>query len=146
EANASWSSAKSTRAGPKPAMANAARAASRVALKCVTSARCRTASASAPWPMPATRTAERSAVSTTAAAPSEIGQQCSRRSGSATMRLAITSSSVTACWKCAYGRSEEHTSELQSPCNLVCRLLLEKKKKQCRQLTSERTLEDNDTH
>src|SRR2546426_4583306 len=28
----------------------------------------------------------------------------------------------------AIGRSEEHTSELQSPCNLVCRLLLEKKK------------------
>src|SRR2546426_7876552 len=28
-----------------------------------------------------------------------------------------------------YHRSEEHTSELQSPCNLVCRLLLEKKKK-----------------
>src|SRR2546426_9281184 len=28
----------------------------------------------------------------------------------------------------AVGRSEEHTSELQSPCNLVCRLLLEKKK------------------
>src|SRR5256885_10222021 len=27
-------------------------------------------------------------------------------------------------------RSEEHTSELQSPCNLVCRLLLEKKKAQ----------------
>src|SRR2546426_1295473 len=27
------------------------------------------------------------------------------------------------------GRSEEYTSELQSPCNLVCRLLLEKKKK-----------------
>src|SRR5256885_8986698 len=42
-------------------------------------------------------------------------------------------------WQCpipvrpAHGRerqrSEEHTSELQSPCNLVCRLLLEKKKK-----------------
>src|SRR3989454_2810569 len=30
----------------------------------------------------------------------------------------------------AHNRSEEHTSELQSPCNLVCRLLLEKKKKQ----------------
>src|SRR5205807_3705946 len=30
----------------------------------------------------------------------------------------------------AGGRSEEHTSELQSPCNLVCRLLLEKKKNQ----------------
>src|SRR5256885_13312308 len=29
----------------------------------------------------------------------------------------------------AESRSEEHTSELQSPCNLVCRLLLEKKKK-----------------
>src|SRR5205807_5838173 len=30
---------------------------------------------------------------------------------------------------CARPRSEEHTSELQSPCKLVCRLLLEKKKK-----------------
>src|SRR5256885_9021063 len=28
-----------------------------------------------------------------------------------------------------FRRSEEHTSELQSPCNLVCRLLLEKKKR-----------------
>src|SRR2546427_2903621 len=34
-------------------------------------------------------------------------------------------------WKIAW-RSEEHTSELQSQSNLVCRLLLEKKKKQCR--------------
>src|SRR3989454_10092902 len=31
--------------------------------------------------------------------------------------------------ECMQVRSEEHTSELQSPCNLVCRLLLEKKKK-----------------
>src|SRR5256885_8266789 len=31
-------------------------------------------------------------------------------------------------FKSASSRSEEHTSELQSPCNLVCRLLLEKKK------------------
>src|SRR5256885_12490116 len=30
-------------------------------------------------------------------------------------------------WRAPRGRSEEHTSELQSPCNLVCRLLLEKK-------------------
>src|SRR2546426_5007708 len=30
----------------------------------------------------------------------------------------------------AIGRSEEHTSELQSPCNLVCRLLLEKKNRE----------------
>src|SRR2546426_3336235 len=42
---------------------------------------------------------------------------------------------VDAQWRLAelfFGllRSEEHTSELQSPCNLVCRLLLEKKKKQ----------------
>src|SRR5256885_7276289 len=33
-------------------------------------------------------------------------------------------------------RSEEHTSELQSPCNLVCRLLLEKKKNQKTQRTA----------
>src|SRR3989454_2063448 len=37
-----------------------------------------------------------------------------------TIRLAIEAAET--------GRSEEHTSELQSPCNLVCRLLLEKKK------------------
>src|SRR5256885_9168623 len=41
-------------------------------------------------------------------------------------------------------RSEEHTSELQSPCNLVCRLLLEKKKKKSRTLTS-RLYEKNNT-
>src|SRR5256885_7572482 len=33
-------------------------------------------------------------------------------------------------WVVDTTRSEEHTSELQSPCNLVCRLLLEKKKTQ----------------
>src|SRR5688500_20068453 len=37
-------------------------------------------------------------------------------------------------------RSEEHTSELQSPCNLVCRLLLEKKKeKATKEKTSRQT-------
>src|SRR2546422_1857939 len=36
-------------------------------------------------------------------------------------------------WECS--RSEEHTSELQSRLHLVCRLLLEKKKKQKRQMT-----------
>src|SRR5256885_11059490 len=36
-------------------------------------------------------------------------------------------------------RSEEHTSELQSPCNLVCRLLLEKKKKKKIKLGSSNT-------
>src|SRR5256885_17230509 len=52
-------------------------------------------------------------------------------------RLAGRRNAPRSCWlDSAYqsrtrrsGRSEEHTSELQSPCNLVCRLLLEKKKK-----------------
>src|SRR2546426_1784429 len=35
-------------------------------------------------------------------------------------------------------RSEEHTSELQSPCNLVCRLLLEKKKRSHRTISTPR--------
>src|SRR2546430_5773041 len=34
-------------------------------------------------------------------------------------------------WYCDRCRSEEHTSELQSQSNLVCRLLLEKKKRRC---------------
>src|SRR2546426_8331058 len=38
-------------------------------------------------------------------------------------------SSAARCDDSCPERSEEHTSELQSPCNLVCRLLLEKKKK-----------------
>src|SRR5256885_7493171 len=42
---------------------------------------------------------------------------------SATATVSITVTPVN-------DRSEEHTSELQSPCNLVCRLLLEKKKKE----------------
>src|SRR5256885_9389186 len=47
--------------------------------------------------------------------------------------LGSTTPSVPAC-ACAdralrMARSEEHTSELQSPCNLVCRLLLENKNK-----------------
>src|SRR5205807_10346371 len=40
-----------------------------------------------------------------------------------------TSSAIDETREKNAGRSEEHTSELQSPCNLVCRLLLEKKKK-----------------
>src|SRR5256885_10118910 len=36
---------------------------------------------------------------------------------------------INQVWFPFHFRSEEHTSELQSPCNLVCRLLLEKKKK-----------------
>src|SRR5256885_11752451 len=44
-------------------------------------------------------------------------------------------------------RSEEHTSELQSPCNLVCRLLLEKKKKQQKTMQkSDASMTDNSRH
>src|SRR2546426_6209015 len=42
-------------------------------------------------------------------------------------------------------RSEEHTSELQSPCNLVCRLLLEKKKKK-QKTTVHQRVTGNTTH
>src|SRR5688500_19763808 len=46
-------------------------------------------------------------------------------------RASATPEGATRCCssssKRSRGRSEEHTSELQSPCNLVCRLLLEKK-------------------
>src|SRR5256885_7161679 len=58
------------------------------------------------------------------------------RASSLSSELPILSRTVTSSWSgCSRGgarktcvRSEEHTSELQSPCNLVCRLLLEKKK------------------
>src|SRR2546426_2647810 len=43
-------------------------------------------------------------------------------------------------------RSEEHTSELQSPCNLVCRLLLEKKKKTTKKIRRRKTTCDKSTH
>src|SRR5256885_8044033 len=53
-----------------------------------------------------------------------------RRAGEVRARRVI--SSVDTIWvrpaATSPSRSEEHTSELQSPCNLVCRLLLEKKK------------------
>src|SRR2546426_1221315 len=49
-----------------------------------------------------------------------------RRLGKFELHQLIGEGAMGVVWK-AY-RSEEHTSELQSPCNLVCRLLLEKKK------------------
>src|SRR5256885_6976397 len=59
-----------------------------------------------------------------------------------TLLLRWGSMSIAAIWRthlvapCTLScRSEEHTSELQSPCNLVCRLLLEKKKKKRHILT-----------
>src|SRR5256885_10918848 len=42
--------------------------------------------------------------------------------------VAFSRATLSALDSFAASRSEEHTSELQSPCNLVCRLLLEKKK------------------
>src|SRR5207244_12421269 len=46
--------------------------------------------------------------------------------------------SIPPCWT-SLSRSEEHTSELQSPDHLVCRLLLEKKKKQLAQPSRDST-------
>src|SRR5256885_3607785 len=52
-----------------------------------------------------------------------------RPSGMATWREKLFASMMRNAESAArFFRSEEHTSELQSPCNLVCRLLLEKKK------------------
>src|SRR2546426_5060506 len=60
-----------------------------------------------------------------------ISQACGRPSRPGTGRDAGGGGLVGCRISCfsADSRSEEHTSELQSPCNLVCRLLLEKKKK-----------------
>src|SRR5205807_4880957 len=65
-----------------------------------------------------------------------IFRSCSRKSKCSLtrfwMRSMVTRFSCEATIfrsTCCAVRSEEHTSELQSPCNLVCRLLLEKKKK-----------------
>src|ERR1022692_5234133 len=44
----------------------------------------------------------------------------------------------------AYSRSEEHTSELQSPCNLVCRLLLAQTKKQMKDERKIRSTNETD--
>src|SRR5256885_11337075 len=64
-----------------------------------------------PQPMPSTRRAKRCACSCATPRPLPAWPCCS-----------------LCCWWPSPARSEEHTSELQSPCNLVCRLLLEKKK------------------
>src|SRR5256885_11052809 len=60
------------------------------------------------------------------------GTRCPCPAGSAARRNGSAESGP------AKGRSEEHTSELQSPCNLVCRLLLEKKKTRCLQVPDRR--------
>src|SRR3989454_2881063 len=62
-------------------------------------------------------------------APELAGELCDR--DGTFVPFAVTKAEREA----AKDRSEEHTSELQSPCNLVCRLLLEKKKKKKKQYT-----------
>src|SRR5256885_8594540 len=47
-----------------------------------------------------------------------------------TSALIVWSMRASSSARCSSARSEEHTSELQSPCNLVCRLLLERKNNQ----------------
>src|SRR2546426_8837267 len=54
--------------------------------------------------------------------PAEAGRTLGPRGGSQGPRVRADGGG-------RFSRSEEHTSELQSPCNLVCRLLLEKKKR-----------------
>src|SRR5258708_28990123 len=61
------------------------------------------------------------------------------RNGSGLATRSASSRSTFCCWMTSFWyrsevRSEEHTSELQSPDHLVCRLLLEKKKKTTRKL------------
>src|SRR3989454_8692728 len=71
----------------------------------------------------------RSSASVVVGGTLQFGTYAKRRNGdSVTVGVAwsATGGSITASGL----RSEEHTSELQSPCNLVCRLLLEKKNKQ----------------
>src|SRR2546427_9463267 len=58
-----------------------------------------------------------------------VGQQMSAAlSGKVTVEQALSTSQTLADREMRKSRSEEHTSELQSQSNLVCRLLLEKKK------------------
>src|SRR5688500_19835252 len=53
------------------------------------------------------------------------GVSATCRSATGVCRLPNVPMTPTLPGRCTQGRSEEHTSELQSPCNLVCRLLLD---------------------
>src|SRR2546426_4650745 len=69
-----------------------------------------------------------------------------RARSSATVRAVLCEQGAAHLRKVRRGppRSEEHTSELQSPCNLVCRLLLEKKKKKNIKATPQRNVKSSD--
>src|SRR5256885_11095150 len=60
------------------------------------------------------------------------------------MKVIATDQPIGSPASSAAARSEEHTSELQSPCNLVCRLLLEKKKKNRNDKVRQHMLETTD--
>src|SRR5690348_17723285 len=70
--------------------------------------------------------------------PAPVGRGARRaRHAAARPRSAARArpASATACRAAVRARSEEHTSELQSPVHLVCRLLLEKKKETLKHTT-----------
>src|SRR2546426_1351717 len=80
-----------------------------------------------------------------------VEESANRRPAAGTSRKCWTENLEPTTLKSAEGasrvslrapRSEEHTSELQSPCNLVCRLLLEKKKTQKSTHSSEHDIDD----
>src|SRR2546426_7462676 len=78
------------------------------------------------------RSVRRAATSTSAPAAARVNAKWRPRPPDAPVTSATRPRRKEDVWQGAHGlarqRSEEHTSELQSPCNLVCRLLLEKKK------------------
>src|SRR5256885_7803088 len=72
-------------------------------------------------------------ITSAACAPPQCGSTMTNSSPDRRPAMSPVRSSAWMRWATLHSsrsRSEEHTSELQSPCNLVCRLLLEKKKKQ----------------
>src|SRR5256885_2972594 len=77
---------------------------------------------------PSTSSPDRASGATYLSVPTKNPVRVRRSSGGSSASRAMPKSSSLARWESG-SRSEEHTSELQSPCNLVCRLLLEKKKK-----------------
>src|SRR2546430_12075006 len=76
-----------------------------------------------------------------------LSRSCARRDAARDRRDERARGEHGECGRARHGRSEEHTSELQSQSNLVCRLLLEKKKKYRIALTKDLlVLPDRVTH
>src|SRR5256885_11960750 len=67
------------------------------------------------------------------------------RSGRRDRRATAVSAAPINLRRLGAERSEEHTSELQSPCNLVCRLLLEKKNNKSRHMPPTTLLSNTDS-